>query len=97
MEFLDQLLFGPKLDIVNEEDHMNSSLASLDHFKKSGVGGRRGVDGIGGKPEILLTLINHFPDSLEKLIPIDNAIFIRKLSNRFQLPLTITQIPCDSS
>ena len=53
---------------------MHSSLACLYQFKQSGIGSGRGIHRVGCYPKILLTLVDHFPDSSEKLIPVDDKM-----------------------
>jgi hypothetical protein len=60
---------------------MHSSFAGLYHFKEGGVGSWGGVYGIGGEPEVLLTIIDHFPYFFEELVPIDNEIFKWEMFN----------------
>ena len=40
LEFVDELLFGPELHIINKHNHMNSSFECLNEFIQSGISGR---------------------------------------------------------
>jgi hypothetical protein len=74
------------LNIVNEEDNMDSSFTSLDQFEESGVCGRRGINGICGYPEVVFAVVDHLPDCLEKLVTVDNEIFVGKKFDLLESP-----------
>lgn len=86
LKLFDQFFFSPELHIVNEENNMNSSFAGLNQFKQSGVCSRRGIYGIGGDPKVLLSSVDHFPHSSEKLISLYYKLSLRESDDLPQRP-----------
>jgi hypothetical protein len=66
---------------------MNASFACLDHLQQCSISGRRGVNSVGSNPEILLALVNHFPNFLKELVSIDNEFSVGKLVDGLDVKL----------
>lgn len=74
LEAVDQLLLGPKLHIVDEENYIDSSLAGLDQLEQSGICCRRRIDCVCCYPKVLPRLVNHLPYSPEESISLDDEL-----------------------
>lgn len=66
---LQKVLIQPLLQIVHEQNSIHPSFTSLYQFEQGGISGNRLIHGVCLDPDVVLTLIDHFPHSLKELVP----------------------------
>ena len=54
------------LDVIDEQNNVDSSFGSVDQFVKGGVSCWGTVESVGGQPEVALGFVDQFPCSLEE-------------------------------
>ena len=66
---LQELMPCPVLNIIDQEDHMHSSVGGGYHLVESGIRGWRAIHCVGGEPKVLLRIVDHPPCGFEEFVP----------------------------